>query len=407
MSKDVSSEDHRTSKKEERRQVFLKQVHEATGRIRAAEDVDETLSDMVRDLCYLFGCDRLTLYAVSATRTAIEVLIKTGLNSIKNFALPIANTSIAGYTALTKRSFNIHNVYDRDELLSHSRELHFFDKVDQNTGYRAKEMLTMPILSADSGELLGVLQLINNRLGGPFSPLIEEGVQEFCKALAVVLEQRLSNSQVPIQSRFDPLVSISALSLPELALAKRSAHRKQLDLEDVLIDEFQVKPTELGAAFAEFFCVPYEPFRAERPMPALLQNFKRDYAESNGWLPLEDNGKTLTVVGLDPDRLRASHMANDLFPGHEIEYWVTTRREFQQMIDQWFGPSAISETERASNDAVLGRIQKIVGEALAASAPDLRAALRPEFAKVIRNAAPATGQSTDARISLTIDIKLS
>lgn len=406
MSKDISLEEHHTPKKEERRQVFLRQVYDAAERIRSAANVDQTLSDMVRDLCYLFGCDRLMLYAVSQTRTAIEVLVKTGLNSIKNFALPIASNSIAGHTALTKRPLNIRNVYDRDELQIHSRELRFFDRIDRNTGYRTKEMLTVPILHPTNSELLGVLQLVNNRLGGPFSLLIEEGAQELCKSLAVALQRRLSKPQVTIQSRFDPLVSIGALSLPELALAKRSAHRKQLDLEDVLIDEFQVKPNELGAAFAEFFCVPYEPFRADRPMPVPSHNIKRDYVESNGWLPMEDNGKTLTVVALDPDRLRASHMVNDLFPGHEIDYWVTTRREFQQMIDQWFGQSVTTEASHLSNEAVLSKIQRIVNDALATAAPELQAMLRPEFCKVVRDAAPVAGQSTDVRISITIDIKL-
>jgi hypothetical protein len=406
MSQDMTKEDQPTPKKEERRQAFLRQVNEAARRLHGATDIEDAMSDMARDLCYLFGCDRLTVYAVSPSRTAIEVVVKTGMNAIRNFALPISSTSVAGHTALTRRPYNIHNVYDRGELLAYSRELRFFDRVDQNTGYRAKEMLTAPILHPDSGDLLGVLQLINNRLGGPFSALMEEGIREFCKALAPLLEQRLDKPAVAIQSRFDPLVSIGALSLPELALAKRSAHRKQLDLEDVLIDEFQVKPTELGAAFAEFFCVPYEPFRPDRAMPAALQNFKRDFAESNGWLPVEDDGKTLTVVALDPDQLRATNMAGDLFPGHQVAYWVTTRREFARMIEHWFGPAPADASERASHDAILGRIHRILGEALASAAPELRAALRPEFSRLVRDAAAAPGQATDARISVTIDIKL-
>jgi GAF domain-containing protein len=392
------------SKKEERRQAFLKQVRDLAARIRAAADADETLSDMSRDLCYLFGCDRMTLYAVSPTRTAIQVVLKTGLNSIKNFALPIASTSVAGHTALTKRLLNIRNVYDREELQALSRELRFFDKVDQNTGYRAKEMLTAPILSAGNGELLGVIQLINNRLGGPFSPLIEEGVQELGKTFAVILELRLSKPDMAIQSRFDPLVTLGALSLPELALAKRSAHRKQLDLEDVLIDEFQVRPTDLGASFGEFFCVPYEPFRPDSPMPAPLRRFKRDYAESHGWLPVADNGKTVTVVSLDPDQLVAGHTIDELFPEREIDYRVTTRREFRQMVEQWFGPSAASESEREANSAVLERLHRIIGEALASAAPELRATMRPEFSKVARDG--TAGKPGEARISITLDIKL-
>jgi hypothetical protein len=58
----------------------------------------------------------------------------------------------------------------------------------------------------------------------------------------------------------------------------------------VLIEEFQVKPEAIGAALAKFFGCEYEPFKPDRIKPPdLLKNIKRDYAEQNHWIPLEDS----------------------------------------------------------------------------------------------------------------------
>ena len=64
-----------------------------------------------------------------------------------------------------------------------------------------------------------------------------------------------------------------------------TARRKNSDIEDVLLDEFQVKPAALGKALALFFGVPYEPFKADRVRPSdLLKNLKREYVESSQWV---------------------------------------------------------------------------------------------------------------------------
>ena len=72
--------------------------------------------------------------------------------------------------------------------------------------------------------------------------------------------------------------------------------------------------TTIGDALAAYFSVPYEPFRNERIKPVdLLRNLKRDFVESNGWVPLEENKDGLLVMTTDPERLRAS-----LEAGHGI-----------------------------------------------------------------------------------------
>jgi len=68
-------------------------------------------------------------------------------------------------------------------------------------------------------------------------------------------------------------VSDAVISAAEFELAARSARKKAVDVETVLIEEFQVKVPAIGAALAKFFGVPYETFKPDRIKPMdLLKN---------------------------------------------------------------------------------------------------------------------------------------
>jgi hypothetical protein len=98
-------------------------------------------------------------------------------------------------------------------------------------------------------------------------------------------------------------------------LATRTARRKNLDIEEVLVNEFQVKHAALGAALAKFFGVPYEPFRSDRVKPAdLLKNLKRDFLEQSKWAPVEESSEGIMVVCLDPEQVKGSRIVNNVFP---------------------------------------------------------------------------------------------
>jgi hypothetical protein len=118
---------------------------------------------------------------------------------------------------------------------SHSPRLCFLKDIDQRTGYRSKQMLVAPIVNAQNGELLGVVQLINNRSDTPFPGVADEGIQALAQTLAVAFAQRQKGTP-GAETKYDALVSDAILSAAELDLAQRSARRKNIDLEEVLMD---------------------------------------------------------------------------------------------------------------------------------------------------------------------------
>jgi type II secretory ATPase GspE/PulE/Tfp pilus assembly ATPase PilB-like protein len=320
-----------------RKLEFQRKLQAVTNKIHATANVDEIMLELSQDICELFDADRLTIYTVSEDKSSIVSKVKVGLSSFKDLKLPINDQSIAGFVALNKRLVNIRDVYDEEELRGLSPSLRFLKEVDRRTGYRTKQLLVVPILETGTGELIGVVQIINSRSGDTFGPPSEEGAVNLCETLAIALKQRQRPAQ-GLRGKYDNLVANAVLSQEEYELATRSARRKGLEPEDVLMDEFQVKAAAIGDALAAYFSVPYEPFRNDRIKPVdLLRNLKRDFVESNGWIPLEENKDGLLVMTTDPERLRASRVVNNVFPRAKVVYAVTTQREFEATLDQFFG----------------------------------------------------------------------
>ncbi len=95
----------------------------------------------------LFPADKSSKYAYSNTR------------------IPIATNSIAGYCAYTKQSLSLHDVRN----FPSDYPFYFNEAFDKATNYHTVSVYCMPLLG-HSGQLLGVLQLINRKERGESVP---------------------------------------------------------------------------------------------------------------------------------------------------------------------------------------------------------------------------------------------
>jgi len=358
---------------------FSKKLQTVTNKIHATDNIDEIMLGLSQDICNLFHCDRLTIYALSEDKSAIVSKVKTGLNSFSDLKLPISNQSVAGYVAMTKRTIGIRDVYDAAELKSHSPEMHFQRGVDQRTGYRTKEMLAAPIVDAGNGELLGVVQLINNLRGGPFTATDEDGVKELCITLAIAFTQR-SKPTVAARTKYDALVTEATLSPHELETATRLAREGDVNVEDILVSQFKVKLPIIGQALSKFFGMPYEPYRQDRIKPVdLLKNLKRQYVEQNQWMPIEEGKEGLVILAIDPEQVKSARVINNIFPKAKLVFRVTTHSEFIQTAGDFFGAGGDS----ASVGELLSGMDSDDDEGSELSATDLSAATDNELVKLV------------------------
>src|SRR5258707_1272182 len=245
------------------RLAFQKQLQAVTNKIHATNNIDEIMLEVSADVCALFNADRLTIYSIGEDKQAIVSKVKTGLNSFKDLKLPIAEHSIAGYAAFSK---------------------------------------------------------------------------------------------------------------------------KTVDIEQVLVDEFQEYIPAIGAALAKFFGVPYEVFKADRVKPAdLLKNLKREYVEQNLWVPIDDTKDGLVVICLDPERIRSSRIASNVFPKARIVYRVTTVKDWKDTLNQLYGQEAAAMDMSSVDDLLSGMSDDCSGsgEALDSGRDEVSSASDNELVKLV------------------------
>lgn len=327
--------------------LFYRQLQQVTARIHDTDSIEQIMLETSPEICKLLNADRLTLYALNADHTAIVSKIKTGLNSSRELVLPISPQSLAGYVAFSKKALNVPDVYDDDALKRIHPDLTFLKEVDRRSGYRTRQMLVAPVLEGD--RLLGVLQLINNRNQEPFSPLELDGMAEVCKTLASAMRQRINraeNQGHPKASKYDGLVADGLLTEAALGYCVQDARSQGLPVEQLLLSQFKIMPSQIGAALARFFGVPYQPFRPGRfRIEALHGVLKREFLQEQGWIPLEETPEGLLVLCRDPEAVRGARMVPQVFPRiSRFIYCVSSQQEFEQTLEQLFGAGAGNST---------------------------------------------------------------
>jgi HD-GYP domain-containing protein (c-di-GMP phosphodiesterase class II) len=81
---------------------------------------------------------------------------------LKEFRLPVDESSIVGQAVLQRSPINIADLAHLSQPGRNPGGLHHNRSFDDRTGYRARSMLTVPMLSARD-EVIGVIQLINRK----------------------------------------------------------------------------------------------------------------------------------------------------------------------------------------------------------------------------------------------------
>ncbi len=361
------------------RLAFLKQLHVLTNKIHACNQIDGIIVDLADDICNLFACERLTIYVVSDDKKSIVSKVKTGLNQYKDLVLAISDRSIAGFVALNRVTLNIRDVYKPDELQSYSPSLKFQLTIDSRTGFRSKQMLVAPLADSSTGELFGVIQLINSRNDKAFSTVTEEGLKELCETLTIALNQRKRPLLSPLATdKFGYLSKQGFLSADDIDMATQTAKSKNTDLGEFLITELHVSRAVVGEALSHYFGVPYEPFKSNRIVPVdIVKNLKRPYVEENQWLPVDLDNGGLKVLALNPEFVKNNKMVSNIFPKHALNFCVTTLLEFQQTLDQFFGTA-----QNASVDDILFGMEE-GGEEFDEEGTDVSAAVENELVKLV------------------------
>ena len=312
-------------------------VKRITTQIHAASNLDQILLDLHKDILSLFDAEDLTLFAFDSEKKQIFSKVPH-IDGVEEVRIPITEQSLAGFCAKYLRPVNIVDAYNIAELHAIHPSLLHDTSYDKRTGFKTKQVLTYPIV-ADNKYLMGVLQLLNKKSGSRFTRKDEEAVDESAKALGIAFfNLRKTSKKNP--TKFDLLVSTNRITQNELDQVIADSRKGMNDLESLLIEKHKIPKLDIGRSLAQFYKCPYIEY-SERTLVdvELLKNLNVDYLKKNHWMPLKRDRMAIEILTDDPGDLDRVQDIKRTFPGLNIRFAVSLRRDIAQFLNSATGQS--------------------------------------------------------------------
>ncbi|MBC8553156.1 MAG: GAF domain-containing protein, partial [Candidatus Brocadiales bacterium] len=208
----------------------LSSLNEIGISLSSEQDYDTLLGLILSKSREITNCDAGSLYLLDRTKeTGNSLIFKLVQNDsltnleFKEYALPLARSSLAGYVALTGEFINLEDVYDIPDDVDYS----FNKAFDNKFKYRTKSMLVIP-MKDHKNKTIGVLQLINRKKSknvkltsdsavedevGPFDESTFGLINSLASQAAVSIENSLLYQN--IQNLFEGFVKASVLTIEQ------------------------------------------------------------------------------------------------------------------------------------------------------------------------------------------------
>jgi Nif-specific regulatory protein len=121
-------------------------------RMNSERDLNALLDLVVAEASRLLDCERASIFLFTPSRD--ELVSKVALGSEQTIRVR-AGVGIAGTVAATGELVTVNDAYS---------DPRFFHGVDDDTGYRTRNLLALPLAGAD-GEIIGTFEILNKREG--------------------------------------------------------------------------------------------------------------------------------------------------------------------------------------------------------------------------------------------------
>jgi HD-GYP domain-containing protein (c-di-GMP phosphodiesterase class II) len=175
MSSNIKNEMKKLRDENKRLKVLL---HLADN-LQAHLDLDMLLFTTMQEVAKILEADRCTVFLLDEENGELWSIVAMGIEKGKEIRFP-ADKGIAGHVAQTGEILNIPDAYKDDR---------FNPEIDKKTGYRTRNMLTMPLTNRE-GIIIGVFQILNKRKG-PFDEKDEELLAAISQITATTVENAL------------------------------------------------------------------------------------------------------------------------------------------------------------------------------------------------------------------------
>jgi type II secretory ATPase GspE/PulE/Tfp pilus assembly ATPase PilB-like protein len=357
----------------ERELEFRKKLTAIANQINSAESIPHILMTLGTRILELLDAERLTIYAIDTKNQELYSLQKIG-DVPKEIRVPKSFSSIAGFTALARKTINIKDAYDPAELTKFHANLRFDQRWDKQSGFRTKAVLAVPIMFEKY--LLGVVQLINKRHGVAFTAQDEDGAEEIARILGIAFynQHRVTRQGKP--SKFGQLIDKGVLSEKDLEAAVSSARVNNVTVEKILIDDFNVPREELGRSLSTFYSAPWFNYDGTQTIPAeLKERVSSDIWKKHVAAPVERKPGVLIIAVEDPQDLTKLDGLRAMNLSPRYEFHVGLKHEILAYVAASYG----EKVEDGSTDSAdwskildsLGEGEKVEIEDIPSAEPEI------------------------------------
>ena len=171
--------------------------------LNSYKDVDTILDKLLLEARHIANADAGSIFLVDNGHLKFsyiqnDTLFSDGKGQAEQYAdfiIPIDDSSIVGYVALTGDSLSIDDAYK----IPKDRPYSFNPSFDEKFGYKTRSMLTLPLKTIDHRRV-GVIQLINSRDEAdrviPFSNFCHISIPLFANNASLAIEKGIMNREL-------------------------------------------------------------------------------------------------------------------------------------------------------------------------------------------------------------------
>ncbi|MDK9718541.1 MAG: GspE/PulE family protein [Trichlorobacter sp.] len=338
---------------------YRKRLMDKINEIHSADNLNTILLHIKDSIAALFTAQRITIYLADAKRNLLISKVLSG-SEVKQIVVPISDTSLAGYCALSGTVLNIRDAYDEHELRMISANLKFDNTWDQKTGFITKQVLCVPMKFQRT--LIGVIQIINKQNSTPFDDTDITYALELGTSLSIAIHNiyrlQVTTKIIRQRSRYNYLLDRNILD--DKSIEKASVHPdvSKFGLDAVLMREYKVPREEMAKALSLFFgteFIKYEP-AAPAMEEELLKRIKPDRLMKEWWVPYKIENGVLYIIMDDPTDLGRQDMIKFIYPEYKrISYVGAFRDDIQSYIGLFYNRGA-SLSSGGSIDELINKL---------------------------------------------------
>ena len=156
-------------------------------------------------------------------------------------------------------------------------------------------------------------------------------------------------SELMISNRFNVLTDWGVLTRDQLSAAEKSASARGVELEKVLLREYNVPRHLMLEALSEFYGLPYIEYDERLPVPPEnLAGLDGDMLSLSCWFPVIRDGDTVVIAANNPEDPALLEEVRRTIPAVKYEFWVALEEDIQWFIQDFLHakPGHLIGTER-------------------------------------------------------------